>query len=311
MNIAVFSAAKDGPELPTNARLLEEIEAAGHEAQLVNYRESSVVFNGAATGLYEYDEETGQHRRIEADVIIPRIGAYVKSASYAIDFMAHHLGAATTLTSAALRAAKDKVATHLRLNAEGVPTPPTAAPVGKHMRGAEFLLGLIEEDPSKPVIVKANRGAWGKGVSIADSRRSSASFIGVLGSNSSGFHAQRFVEPLNGQLPNDIRAIVSQNTIVAAMRRISSKEGEFRANLHLGGNAVPHNLTERERTVALRAAEVLDLHFAGVDLLESPEGPQVTEVNANPGLEIETITGKNVAGALVALAIYQAEARHA
>ena len=37
--------------------------------------------------------------------------------------------------------------------------------------------------------------------------------------------------------------------------------------------------------VAVRAARILGLHVAGVDLLESADGPLVMEVNASPGLE--------------------------
>ncbi|MGH8184072.1 MAG: 30S ribosomal protein S6--L-glutamate ligase, partial [Rhodanobacteraceae bacterium] len=55
-----------------------------------------------------------------------------------------------------------------------------------------------------------------------------------------------------------------------------------------------------ERDIALRAARVLGLGIAGVDLLRSKRGPLVLEVNASPGLEgIETVSGVDVAGAMI------------
>ena len=80
----------------------------------------------------------------------------------------------------------------------------------------------------------------------------------------------------------------------------SSKMGEFRANLHRGGKAEPVVLSEEERRTALRAAEVLGLNVAGVDLLRSNRGPVVVEVNSSPGIEgMELASGCDVAGAML------------
>lgn len=51
---------------------------------------------------------------------------------------------------------------------------------------------------------------------------------------------------------------------------------------------------------AVRAAKVMGLNVAGVDILRSNHGPLVMEVNSSPGLEgIETTTGKDVAGMII------------
>jgi ribosomal protein S6--L-glutamate ligase len=77
--------------------------------------------------------------------------------------------------------------------------------------------------------------------------------------------------------------------------------GDFRANLHRGGTGSVVKLSAAERAVALRAARILGLGVAGVDLLRSAHGPLLLEVNASPGLEgIEAVTGVDVAGAVVA-----------
>jgi ribosomal protein S6--L-glutamate ligase len=76
--------------------------------------------------------------------------------------------------------------------------------------------------------------------------------------------------------------------------------GEFRANLHRGGKAEAVVVSEEERHTAVRAAEVLGLNVAGVDLLRSNRGPVVVAVNSSPGIEgIEQASGSDVAGAMI------------
>ena len=81
-----------------------------------------------------------------------------------------------------------------------------------------------------------------------------------------------------------------------------AQEGEFRSNLHRGGKAMAVTLSPSEKKIAVTAAKRLGLNFAGVDLLQSKNGPVVLEVNSSPGLEgIETATGKDVAGKAIRL----------
>jgi ribosomal protein S6--L-glutamate ligase len=76
--------------------------------------------------------------------------------------------------------------------------------------------------------------------------------------------------------------------------------GEFRSNLHRGGKAATVRLPAEYRRTAQQAARVLGLRVAGVDLIESDEGPMVMEVNSSPGLEgIQKTTGVDVAAAVI------------
>jgi ribosomal protein S6--L-glutamate ligase len=76
--------------------------------------------------------------------------------------------------------------------------------------------------------------------------------------------------------------------------------GEFRSNIHRGGTAKKIKLTAEYRKTALAAARVLGLRVAGVDMIESKEGPMVMEVNSSPGLEgIQKATGIDVADAII------------
>ena len=97
----------------------------------------------------------------------------------------------------------------------------------------------------------------------------------------------------------DVRVIVVGGEVVAAMRR-QARLGEFRSNIHRGGVAMAVNLSSDYATVAKEAARIVGLDIAGVDLLESDQGPKVIEVNSSPGLEgIEAATGMNIARAIL------------
>ena len=108
---------------------------------------------------------------------------------------------------------------------------------------------------------------------------------------------QQFVKESKGQVT--FAAFVVGDTVVAAMRRVAQGD-EFRSNVHRGGIAEPVELDERYKETAVRAAQIMGLRVAGVDMLEGADGPQLMEVNSSPGLEgIEGATGLDIAGAVV------------
>jgi len=80
----------------------------------------------------------------------------------------------------------------------------------------------------------------------------------------------------------------------------TAQPGEFRSNLHQGGTASSVKLSAAERKTAIKAAKVLKLSVAGVDILRSDSGPKVLEVNSSPGLKgIEEATGKDIAALII------------
>src|SRR5207302_10414433 len=107
---------------------------------------------------------------------------------------------------------------------------------------------------------------------------------------------QKFIKEARGA---DVRAFVIGRRVVAAMKRKASR-GEFRSNIHRGGTARKVRLSPEARRTALAAARALGLTVAGVDLIESDDGPMVMEVNSSPGLEgIQKTTGVDVADAVI------------
>ena len=106
---------------------------------------------------------------------------------------------------------------------------------------------------------------------------------------------QEYIEESHGK---DIRALVVGGKVVACMRRRANGD-EFRSNFHLGGSVEKVEIDQNFEKIAIKAARILGLEIAGVDLLESERGALVLEVNSSPGLEgIEKASQINVAGAV-------------
>lgn len=83
------------------------------------------------------------------------------------------------------------------------------------------------------------------------------------------------------------------------MRRVA-QGNEFRSNVHRGGKPELVELSPEYERTAVRAAQILGLRFAGVDMLEGNDGPQIMEVNSSPGLEgIEGVTKLDIAGEII------------
>ncbi len=155
------------------------------------------------------------------------------------------------------------------------------------------LLNLVN---GAPVVIKLLEGTQGVGVVLAETRKAAESVIEAFRGLDANFLVQEYIAEAGG---SDIRCFVIGGKVVAAMER-KAREGEFRSNLHRGGKATLVKLTPEERSTAIRAARIMGLNVAGVDLLRSNHGPVVMEVNSSPGLEgIEAATGKNIARMIV------------
>jgi len=75
---------------------------------------------------------------------------------------------------------------------------------------------------------------------------------------------------------------------------------DFRANIHAGGKGEIVELSKAEHDMAVKAAEILNLHIAGVDILQSDQGPLLLEVNSSPGLQgIEKATKIDIAQEII------------
>ena len=143
---------------------------------------------------------------------------------------------------------------------------------------------------------------------LAENCQAAKSVIEAFRGLDANILVQEFIKEAGGA---DLRCFVVGGKVIAAMKR-QGAEGEFRSNLHRGGNAQKIDLSPEETETAIRAAKAMGLKVAGVDLLRSNHGPVVMEVNSSPGLEgIEKATEIDVAGKIIEfIATNAAESDH-
>jgi ribosomal protein S6--L-glutamate ligase len=223
--------------------------------------------------------------------IIPRIGASVTFYATAVVRQFEMMGIYTPNSSDAIQRARDKLKASQLLSQAGVNMPLTV--FGDSPDDTKDLLNMLGKTPH---VIKLVEGTQGQGVVLAETRSASESLIEAFRGLQANFLVQEFVKEAKGA---DIRAFVVGGKVIAAMRR-QAKAGEFRSNLHRGASAAPIKISKQERQIAVRAAQVMGLGVAGVDLIQSERGPLVLEVNSSPGLEgIEGATQVDVAGAII------------
>jgi ribosomal protein S6--L-glutamate ligase len=210
------------------------------------------------------------------DAVIPRIGASITFYGLAVVRQMEMQGVYSVNSAQAIARSRDKLRCLQILSRHRIGMPPTI-----FTRQADHLSACIEQVDGPPVVIKILQGTQGIGVVLAESTASATSVIEAFHGLDQNILIQKFIREANGA---DIRAIVVGRRVVGAMRR-KAVAGEFRSNIHRGGQSERVSLKRDYERVALAAARTLGLRMAGVDLIESAEGPMVMEVNSSPGLE--------------------------
>jgi ribosomal protein S6--L-glutamate ligase len=227
----------------------------------------------------------------DVDVVIPRVGTYAVPYSIAVVRQFRFMGTPTVNDDEAIGRARNKLRCLQHLIHRGIRIPETL--IARFPTYFEKLLDMVG---GPPVVLKLITGTQGTGVILSDSLQSAKSSLEAIWSLGHDIMMQKFISESRGR---DIRALVIDGKVRAAMRRIAEKE-EFRSNIHRGGVGKPIKLNREYSDAAVRAAEAVGLRLAGVDLLESNDGPMVIEVNASPGFQgLEAATGDNIARMIV------------
>ena len=282
MKIAVLSRSAT---LYSTSRLKEAALDRGHEVAVVDYlrcymditaRRPKVLFRG---------------KEVKPDAVIPRIGATYTFYGAAVVRQFEMADVITLNSSDGISRSRDKLRSMQVLSRAGVGLPTTS-----FAHDSLDINGILEVVGGPPVVVKLLEGTQGVGVVLAETRKAAESVISAFRQLDANFLVQEFIREAEGA---DIRAFIVGDKVVAAMTR-QGPPGEFRSNLHRGGRAEVAQLTPNQEATALRAAIAMGLEVAGVDLIQSDDGPMVLEVNSSPGLEgIETASGVDIAGAIV------------
>jgi ribosomal protein S6--L-glutamate ligase len=228
---------------------------------------------------------------LRADAIIPRIAVQHTSYGNAVVRQFEMMGVLTLNDSVAISRSRDKLRSLQLLAKKGVGLPVTG-----FAHSIDATNELISMCGGAPLVVKLLQGTQGMGVVLAETKKAAESVIEAFKEVRADILVQEYIAESKGA---DIRCIVLGKKVIAAMER-QGIDGEFRSNLHRGGKAKKISITPEERKTAIKAAKIMGLNLAGVDLLRSARGPLVIEVNSSPGLEgIENATNKNCADAII------------
>ncbi len=275
------------PDLYSNKRIVEAGEARGHEVVFLNVQQAYMKFDAKEPQI----RYRGGNVIDQFDAIIPRIRPSVTFYACALlrqfDVMKTYcLNSADAITQS-----RDKLlATQLFAKND------IHIPVTGFANSPLDTKDLIKMVNGAPLIIKLLESTQGKGVVLAETNKAAESVINAFKSVKTNILVQEFIKEANGQ---DIRCFVVNGKVVASMQRQAAK-GEFRANIHQGGSASKIKITADERKLAIKAAKILDLPVAGVDIIRSNKGPLLLEVNSSPGLEgIENATGLDIANIMI------------
>lgn len=283
MKLAILSKE---PDNYSSKRLKEACLARGHKVKILNTLKFSIELESEAPELYYRQKLLSTY-----DAVLPRIGTSVTYFGTAIVRQFQQMNIFCANSADGISNSRDKLRSLQMMSRHNIGIPKTA-----YVRDKADVLPAIERVGGVPVVIKLIEGTQGIGVLLADTIEMATSIIELLQSQKQNILIQKFVAESKGK---DIRAIVVGDQVIASMRRVAQGQ-EFRSNVHRGGKTESIELDEKYKQTAIRAAQIMGLGVAGVDMLEGTDGPQVMEVNSSPGLEgIEKCSGVDVAGAII------------
>jgi ribosomal protein S6--L-glutamate ligase len=283
MNIVILS--RNAALYSTNS-LVNAALRRGHEVRVIDHFQCDLILDNN-----RYDVLFQGEKLSNVDAIIPRIGYSATSYGATVLRQFEAQGVFSTISAASLLISRDKLSCLQILAKAGVPIPKTG------ITNNQFnIRSLLQEISAPPYIIKLLQGTQGLGVILSESTSNAESILEAFLKIQHSALVQKFIPESKG---GDLRIFVVGEKIVGAMKR-QAQEGEFRSNLHRGGYAYIVKLSSAEEEAAIKAAKTLNIPVAGIDILQSNDGPLVIEVNASPGLEgIEGTTQYDIAGEII------------
>jgi len=197
------------------------------------------------------------------------------------------LGVKVVNSPAAIERTVDKYYTSFLLADAGIPTPWTVVT-------EDFDLAMEACLEMRDVILKPVFGSEGKGMVRVSDPDTAYRVLRAWELNRYIYYIQEYVP----HFQEDIRAFVVGDEVVASMRR---KGSGWKTNFSQGAEAEAVELSPELNAVALRAVRLLDLDYAGVDLMPAEDGKTyVIEINSIPGWRgLQKTTEQKIAGRIV------------
>lgn len=284
LKIAVLAS---NPNLYSNKRLMEAGRLRGHEMVFLNVQQCFMKMDTKTPEIHY----RGGNIINDFDAVIPRIKPSMTFYGCSLLRMFRSLGTYCLNSADAISQSRDKLFSSQLFAENDIDIPTTG--FAKSPLETKDLIHMVG---GAPLIIKLLESTQGRGVVLAETTKAAESVINAFKSLQANILVQEFIKEANGK---DLRCFVINGRVVASIERSAAK-GEFRANIHQGGNASIVKISNAEKKLAIKAAKILNLPVAGVDLIRSNKGPLLLEVNSSPGLEgIETATGKDIASTMI------------
>jgi len=269
-------------------RLVEEFEKQGVDIRVVNPKDVDIFVDRDDRKSIIVD---GKPRKLP-DFVFPRTGS---GTTYFIKAIIRHmerLGVTMINGSDAIDNVKDKLYSQQILGQSNLPVPKTM--LVKHPINLE----LVEKNLSYPMIVKTLSGSYGSGVFLVEDRKQFRQLMKMAELTKPSYNII-IQECIEDSLGKDLRVLVVNGKVVGCMMR-QSIDGDFRANITRGGEAIPYQVDEDIEWIGGECARLLNLDIAGVDLLFNEGTYTICEVNSAPGFEgMEKFTKVNVGEKIV------------
>src|SRR5512141_1318111 len=295
ITVAILSRNR---RLYSTRRLVEATRALGHDAKVLDTLRCNLVLARDRPRIFYKGAEVR-----EIGVVIPRIGASITGYGLSVVNQFDMMGIPVLNNSIPIARARDKLRALQLLSRFGIDIPRTVM-----CRYRDEVPLAVEQVGGLPCIMKLIQGTQGVGVLIASSMTEVEGMLDTLWTLGQEILLQELIAESRGK---DVRALVIGDRVVAAMRR-TAREGEFRSNIQRGGEGQALELPREYAEAAVKAAHVIGLDVAGVDMLESRDGPKIMEVNSSPGFEgLERVSGVDIASLYVAHAVEFARAHAA
>ncbi len=287
MKLAILSRNR---RLYSIRRLREEAERAGIIIDIIDPLSCQLIIEPPHSRI-RIHKKSKIRNLPRYDAVLPRIGASITE--YGLSVVRHfeNQGTYAVNGSQAISDSRNKMRSLQVLTQAGIRVPATVL-----TRSTQGLRSAVNVVNGLPVVLKILQGTQGVGVMLVHTPISLGSVLDTLRTLDQDVIIQQFIAEGAGR---DYRVLIVGGKIIASMMR-TAPQGEFRSNIHRGGEANLIHLPPSYAHAALKAAAAFKLDIAGVDIMESEHGPLVIEVNSSPGFEgIEKATHVNVAGAIL------------
>lgn len=225
------------PNNYSSRRIIHAAEQRGHVCEVINTSRCYMNINALAPEVHVDGRVLPRF-----DAVIPRIGSSITAYGMAVVRQFDLMGALCLNKASAIGASRDKLFAHQILAQHGIDMPVTA--FAHSPRDTKELIDIVG---GAPLVVKLLESTQGRGVVLGETKKAAESVINAFRGLRANFLVQEFIKEAAGV---DIRCFVIGGKVVAAMKR-EAQEGEFKANVHQGGTAVPIRISKAERAIAV------------------------------------------------------------